>query len=84
MHTFSCAACESEISVAVTETKQAQMRLKSAQSELKEKEAACKASDHSYTQDKAKVDALGKEISKLEVLYTPLIEYCTVVPVCLI
>ena len=46
------------------------MRLKSAQSELKEKEAACKTSDHSYAQDKAKFDALGKEISKLEVLYS--------------
>ncbi len=43
------------------------MRLASAQSELKEKEGLCKDSGHSYTQDKAKFDALGKEIAKIEV-----------------
>ncbi len=64
---FPPAACESEISAAVTETKAAQMRLASAQSELKEKEGLCKDSGHSYTQDKAKFDALGKEIAKIEV-----------------
>ncbi len=43
------------------------MRLASAQSELKEKEGLCKDSGHSYTQDKAKFDALGKDIAKIEV-----------------
>lgn len=45
------------------------MRLKNAQSELKEKEANCKDSGHSYIQDKAKFNAIGKEIAKIEVLF---------------
>lgn len=60
-------ACENGISSAVTETKQAEMRLKSAQSELKEKEAGCKDSGHSYSQDKTKFDTIGKDIAKIEV-----------------
>jgi len=59
-------ACENEISTAVTETKQAEMRLKSAQAELKEKEGLCKDSEHAYSRDKASVDTIQKEITKLE------------------
>ncbi len=62
-----CPACESEISAAVTETKAAQMRLASAQSELQEKEGVCRDTGHSYSKDKSKFDALHKEIAKIEV-----------------
>ena len=60
-------ACENEISVAVTERKQAEMRLKSAQSELKEKEKTCKDGETSYSRDKASLDAIQKEMTKIEV-----------------
>ena len=60
-------ACENEISGAVTERKQAEMRLKSAQSELKEKERACKDGETSYSRDKASLEALQKEMRKIEV-----------------
>ena len=60
-------ACENEISGAVTERKQAEMRLKSAQSELKEKEKACKDGETSYSRDKAALNALQKEMTKIEV-----------------
>ena len=62
-----CVACENEISCAVTERKQAEMRLKSAQSELKEKEKACKDGETSYSKDKASLNALQKEMTKIEV-----------------
>ena len=42
-------------------------RLKSAQAELKEKEKLCKDSEHTYTKDKADIDAIQKEIAKIEV-----------------
>ena len=51
----------------MTERKQAEMRLKSAQSELKEKERACKDGETSYSQDKASLEALQKEMRKIEV-----------------
>ena len=60
-------ACESEISTAVSERKQAEMRLKSAQSELKEKEKACREGETSYTKDKATLESLQKEMTKIEV-----------------
>ncbi len=65
--TITCAACDSEISAAVTETKAAQLRLTSAQSELREKESMCKDTGHSYSKDKAKFDALRKEMARIEV-----------------
>ena len=62
-----CVACENEISSAVTERKQAEMRLKSAQSELKEKEKACREGEASYVKDKAALESLQKEMAKIEV-----------------
>ena len=67
MTLFFTIACENEISGAVTERKQAEMRLKSAQSELKEKEKACKDGETSYSRDKASLNALQKEMTKIEV-----------------
>lgn len=68
---YLCAvACENAISVAVTEIRQAEMRLKSAQAELKEKEKASKNSGQAYAKDKAAYDAIQKEISRIEVLLT--------------
>ena len=43
------------------------MRLKSAQSELREKEKACKDGEVSYNRDKASLNALQKEMTKIEV-----------------
>ena len=60
-------ACENEISTAVTERKQAEMRLKSAQSELREKEKACREGEASYSRDKATLETLQKEVAKIEV-----------------
>ena len=51
----------------MTERKQAEMRLKSAQSELREKEKACKDGETSYNKDKASLSALQKEMTKIEV-----------------
>ena len=49
------------------------LRLKSAQAELKEKEKLCKDSEHTYAKDKADIDAIQKEITKIEVrCYPPL------------
>ncbi len=43
------------------------MRLKSAQSELQEKEKTSKSSGQSYTKDKKAYDATQKEIARIEV-----------------
>ena len=43
------------------------MRLKSAQSELREKEKACKDGEASYNRDKASLNSLQKEMTKIEV-----------------
>ena len=51
----------------MTERKQAEMRLKSAQSELQEKEKACKDGETSYSRDKASLDTLQKGMNKIEV-----------------
>lgn len=54
--------------------KQAEMRLKSAQSELKDKERSSKGSGQAYSKDKAALEAIQKEISRIEVRYNP--DYC--------
>lgn len=51
----------------MSERKQSEMRLKSAQSELKEKEKACHDGETAYNKDKAKLDSLQKEMAKIEV-----------------
>lgn len=68
LHLFKSIACENEISAAVTERKQAELRLKSAQSELKEKEKTCREGETSYNKDKATLQALKKEMTKIEVM----------------
>ena len=47
------------------------LRLKSAQAELKEKEKLCKDSEHTYAKDKADIDTIQKEITKIEVRCCP-------------
>ncbi len=64
---YVCVACENSLSVAVTEMKQAEMRLKSAQAELKGMEKQSKSSGQHYTKDKAAYDAIVKETSRIEV-----------------
>ena len=65
---FLCtAACENALSDAVTERKQAEMRLKSAQSELKEKEQTSKSNNQAYSKDKETYAAMVKEIGRIEV-----------------
>ena len=61
------AACENALSEAATTAKQAEMRLRSAQAELKEKERVSKNSEHTYSKDKAIYDAACSEVSRLEV-----------------
>ena len=58
---FLCtAACENALSDAVTERKQAEMRLKSAQSELKEKEQTSKSNNQAYSKDKETLCSHGE------------------------
>ena len=51
----------------MTERKQAEMRLKSAQAELKEKEQSSKSHSQAYSKDKAAHDSILKEIARIEV-----------------
>ena len=60
-------ACENAVSTAVTEAKQAEMRLKSAQAELKEKEKASKSSEQAYSKDRTIYDVARKEVDRIEV-----------------
>jgi len=60
-------ACENAVSEAVTAAKQAEMRLKNAQSELKEKEKCGKSSEHAYNKDKMVYEAARKEVDRIEV-----------------
>ena len=55
--------------MAVTEIKQAEMRLTSAQSELKEKEKISKSSEQAYSKEKTAYDAIYKEINRIEVRF---------------
>lgn len=55
--------------------KQAEMRLKSAQAELKEMEKQSKSSGQNYTKDKTAYDAIMRDISKMEVIVGCIIMY---------
>ncbi len=55
------------MSEAVTAAKQAEMRLKNAQAELKEKEKCGKSSEQSYNKDKMVYEAARKEVDRIEV-----------------
>ncbi|NXP08052.1 SMC2 protein, partial [Thinocorus orbignyianus] len=58
--------CKSEISKAVTEAKQIQIKLNHAKQELKVKEAEAKKMDGGYKKKKAALEAIRKEKEKLE------------------
>ncbi|XP_010293948.1 PREDICTED: structural maintenance of chromosomes protein 2-like, partial [Phaethon lepturus] len=58
--------CKNEISKAITEAKQAQMKLNYAQQELKSKQAEVKKMDGSYKKDQEALKALLKTKEKLE------------------
>ncbi|XP_027760698.1 structural maintenance of chromosomes protein 2 [Empidonax traillii] len=58
--------CKNEISKAVTDTKQAQMKLNYAQKELKTKETEVKKMDKSYTEDQKAFEAVEKMRKALE------------------
>jgi len=60
-------ACENTVSEAVTAAKQAEMRLHSAQSDLREKSKSSKTSEQDYHKDKASHDAALKEVERIEV-----------------
>ncbi|NXV50239.1 SMC2 protein, partial [Uria aalge] len=59
-------ACKNEISKAVTEAKQTQMKLNYAQQELKTKQAEVKKMDGGYKKDQGALEALVKMKEKLE------------------
>ncbi|NXV24243.1 SMC2 protein, partial [Cepphus grylle] len=59
-------ACKNEISKAVTEAKQTQMKLNYAQQELKTKQAEVKKMDGGYKKDQGALEALRKMKEKLE------------------
>ncbi|NXY77081.1 SMC2 protein, partial [Glareola pratincola] len=59
-------ACKNEISKAVTETKQTQMKLNYAQKELKTKQAEVKKMDGGYKKDQEALEAVKKMKEKLE------------------
>ncbi|NXG94617.1 SMC2 protein, partial [Stercorarius parasiticus] len=59
-------ACKNEISKAVTEAKQTQMKLSYAQQELKTKQAEVKKMDGSYKKDQGALEAVRKMKEKLE------------------
>ncbi|NXH22560.1 SMC2 protein, partial [Bucco capensis] len=58
--------CKIEISKAVTEAKQAQMKLNYVRQELKAKQAEVKQMDGGYKKDKAALEAVRKIIEKIE------------------
>ncbi|XP_009958853.1 PREDICTED: structural maintenance of chromosomes protein 2, partial [Leptosomus discolor] len=58
--------CKNEISKAVTEAKQIQMKLNYAQQELKAKQAEVKKMDGSYKKDQEALEAIRKTKEKLE------------------
>ncbi|NWH50268.1 SMC2 protein, partial [Fregata magnificens] len=59
-------ACKNEISKAVTEAKQAQMKLNYAQQELKMKQAEVKKVDEGYKKDEEALETVRKTKGKLE------------------
>ena len=74
-------ACENAVSEARTASKQAEMRLVSAQAELVEKERDSKKSEQAYVKDKAVYNTALKEVDRIEVSLCAIqarMIYCTV------